>query len=119
MELLIRSQDKYTLSKYNNKITIVDGTGMKKTLDKSFFSAFAAMDQMQLLKDGWCLIVDDLILGTYATKERALEVLNEIQNALLIAGVDFIEVQQLNIEIKSYFAANLKAGIAIYELPEN
>lgn len=57
-------------------------------------------------------------LGTYE-KERAIEILNEIQNALLIAGVDFIEVQQLNIEIKSYFAANLKAGIAIYEMPEN
>ena len=119
MELLIRSQDKYTLSKYNNKITIMDGTGMKKALDESFFSAFAAMEQMQLLKDGWCLSVDDLILGTYATKERALEVLNEIQDALLIAGSLLEEVKALKIEIESYFAANSKTGVAIYQMPEN
>ena len=91
MELYIRSQDKYTLLKYNNKIVIIDGTGMKEALNKSILSELAYIEQMKGFKDGWCISVDDLILGIYNSKERALEVLDEIQHKInmINLGHDF------------------------------
>ena len=119
MELLIRSQDKYTLLKYNNKITIIDGTGMKEALNKSLFSALADMEQMKSLKDGWLVNVDDLTLGTYATKERALEVLDDIQNFLLGAGTESQELKELNITFEAWCACNRIGNTMIYQMPEN
>jgi hypothetical protein len=59
MQLLIRSQDRMTLCKCNNIY-----------IDDEFFSPYYIKD-------------DTLTLGKYSTKERALEVLDEIQEAQL------------------------------------
>jgi hypothetical protein len=58
MELWIRSQDRMTLCKRNNIY-----------IDDEFVSPYYIKD-------------DTLTLGKYSTKERALEILDEIQNIL-------------------------------------
>ncbi len=83
MELYIRSQDKYTLVKYNKNIKIIETKGLKEAFEDSAFGFLKNMEQVQgYLRDGWSIVVDDINLGVYATKERTLEVLNEIQKIL-------------------------------------
>ena len=68
MELWIRSQDKESLTKVSN-ISL-------KEIRKPYTNEFGYY--------GIGTYYDNLqVLGKYATKERALEVLDEIQNALL------------------------------------
>ena len=84
MNLYIRSQDKYTLVKYNKNIKIIETKGLKEAFEDSAFDFLKDMEQIQdYLKDGWSIIVDDINLGVYKTKERALEVLGEIQDILM------------------------------------
>ena len=84
MELWIRSQDKLTMMEVND-IKIIDYRGLKVQLEKSIFSFVADMDQMEsyLDKDGWGLSCNETCLGIYETKERALEVLDEIQKTII------------------------------------
>lgn len=89
----------------------------KETLELTTYLQIIYLEELDQ-KNKW-VIEGGSYLGYYNTKERALEVLDEIQSTLLVAGVDFIEVQQLKIEIRSKFASNSKTGIAIYEMPEN
>lgn len=83
MKLYIRSQDRFTLTKYNNNIKIIETKNLKEKLQNSILSMLSDMEQMQsYLKDGWSIIVDDINMGVYLTKERALEVFDEIQKML-------------------------------------
>ena len=111
MELYIRSQDKYTLVKFNNDIKIINGTGLKEALKESLLASLANMEQMKELKDGWCVNIDDLTLGTYATKERALEVLDEIENIL--------KPQEYEIPTtRNTFISSTKISNYVYEMPK-
>ena len=91
MELWIRSQDKLKL--FNNCNLYINTT---------FVDEFAIED----------LNNESIKLGTYKTKERALEVLDEIQN-----------IFSLKIENKSYEEADLvlKAKMldSYYQMPED
>jgi len=88
MELWVRSQDKRILQKVDN-IFLDANYGNKR------ISTY----------DG-----DNTELGTYKTKERALEVLDEIQDELI--GSDFMPIEK-NEEVV------LTCGSAkIYEMPE-
>ena len=108
MELWIRSQDKYTLIKVEN-ITIVDGTGIKKAIEESLFGAFAKLEQVKELKDGWYINANETILGTYETKERALEVLDDIQNMLrFFKGEGFTGEGLISVE----------NNLGIYQMPK-
>lgn len=65
MNLWIKTQDKTTIVKADNKISLYDDLG-----------------------DGYSIVIKEnlneyTIVGKYNTQERALEVLNEIQNELL------------------------------------
>ena len=83
MDLWIRSQDRLTMMKVND-IRIIDYRGLKEQLQKSILSFMSDMDQMKsyLDKDGWGLSCNETCLGIYETKERALSVLDEIQNLI-------------------------------------
>ena len=82
MELWIRSQDKYTLIKAEN-IKIIETKGLKEKLENSILSCLSDMEQVKsYLKDGYSILVDENNVGVYESKERALEVLDEIQNRL-------------------------------------
>lgn len=81
MDLWVRSQDKLTMLKVND-IKIIDYRGLKEQIEKSpVFSFLGNMEQMKgyIDKDGWGLNCNDTCMGIYETKERALEVLDEIQ----------------------------------------
>lgn len=81
MDLWIRSQDKLTMLKVND-IKIIDYRGLKKQIEESqIFSLFGNMEQMKsyIDKDGWGVNCNETCLGIYETKERASEVLDEIQ----------------------------------------
>ena len=66
MELWIRSQDKRILQK-------VDNVFLNANYENKRISTY----------DG-----DNIELGTYKTKERAIEVLDEIQNYILLPNTD-------------------------------
>lgn len=85
MDLWVRSQDKLTMLKVND-IKIIDYRGLKEQIEKSPVLSFLGnMEQMKdyIDKDGWGLNCNEMCLGIYATKERALEVLDEIQEYLI------------------------------------
>jgi len=98
MELLIRSQDKMTLCKCNNIY-----------IDDEWVSPYYIKD-------------DTLTLGKYSTKERALEVLDEIQNILnlkdmykydrelVLKGWENLDKEQVKI---------LRQQMSVYEMPED
>ena len=96
MELWIRSQDKNRLTKVDDLYIVHD--------DNNF-----------------CDYIGNNMVGhlaKYTKQGRALEVLDEIQNVLIITGALPEEIKALNIGIKSYFAINIKTGVAIYQMPE-
>lgn len=85
MELWIRSQDKEILTKVN------------------YLEAYGS-------STNWWIMGNDNDLGTYKTKERALEVLNEIHQRL-------IDLQTLEIAPDSY--RTIKRNInCVYEMPK-
>lgn len=88
MELWIRSQDKTFLKKVNT-IGIVEGQ------DFCFISENITTD-----------------LGKYKSKERALEVLDEIQNKLMPISVYKQEVDNLTIDFKNI-------DTIVYEMPKD
>lgn len=84
MDLWIRSQDKLTMLKVND-IKIIDYRGLKEQIEKSsVFSLLGNMEQMKgyIDKDGWGLNCNNTCMGIYETKERALEVLDEIHSCI-------------------------------------
>ena len=90
MELWIRSQDKTRLSKINS-IQYGEYQGAHYI-------------------NGYCINeVDNIDLGIYATKERALEILDEIQK--------YIADSFSQKEISQFFGANAKSKI-VYEMPK-
>jgi len=84
MDLWIRSQDKFTMQVVTKGIQIIDYHGLKEKLEKSPLSFLKDMEQIKTYtdKEGWGLNVDEICLGIYETKERAIEVLDEIQKYL-------------------------------------
>lgn len=78
MELWIRSQDKEDLIK-------VDNLGLAYPEKYNFMDKIGDIDNYCI-----CQFVDDyhVKLGTYETKARALEVLDEIQNYILLPNTD-------------------------------
>lgn len=58
------------------------------------------------------------ILGEYKSKERALEVLDEIQNAILFSSASLEEMETYKINFESWYANNTKTGLAIYQMPK-
>ena len=94
MELWIRSQDKRTLIQ-TNRIDIDD---------KSII----------VWQNNYNC--DETYLGTYGTKERALEVLDEIQD-FITTSVHFVrsEYEQADIEVKTKILCNMAK---IYTMPE-
>lgn len=78
MDLWIRSQDKYTLIKTKN-IKIIETKGLKEKLENSILSCLSDVEQVKsYLKDGYSIVADEINVGVYNTKGRALEVLDEI-----------------------------------------
>ncbi len=97
MDLWIRSQDKEALAKISNvQYSFINNTHYIGTY----------YDNLE-------------ILGTYKTKERALEVLDEIQNAILgIITLEEIEKQ----EVKNYTGIatiSQKSENIVYEMPKD
>ena len=82
MELLIRSQDRLKLKIYNNCLEIFHET-------------------QEFYPDRYIIYENDIELGKYKTKERALEVLDEIQE----------KITQFNVKTDYGCVSN------IYEMP--
>lgn len=57
-------------------------------------------------------------MGVYKTKKRALEVLDEIQKAILFSGASYEEVKNLKEGITGFISTNTKSYVTIYEMPE-
>lgn len=94
MELWIRSQD---------------GERLTKCLDLRIY--YAKLEDVWVIED-----CDDL--GYYKTKERTLQVLDEIQNAMLLNGLANEETKTTNLEIRSWFATNSKTCLGVYQMPK-
>ena len=91
MELWIRSQDKEELVKCE-RITFIDNI-----LDSETIS--------------YRMLANNVYIGSYATKERALEVLDEIEKKL--SGIEVTEITN-----KSGGNMNNIYPIIIYKMPE-
>lgn len=89
MELWIRSQDKEILTKIDSIHYYYDEDNNTHNIDGVYY-----------------------ILGTYKTKERALEILDEIQRFIYSQGKSYVELNEKGIpkEIKQF-------GY-IYEMPQ-
>lgn len=113
MELWIRSQDKEDLIKADN-------------LGLAYRGKYNFMDKIGDI-DNYCIcqFIDDyhVKLGTYKTKERALEVLDEIQNIIYINKLFNADINafQESLKIEGYtekeIAQALKT-ISTYEMPK-
>lgn len=106
MELWIRSQDEEDLLEAHN-------------LGLAYKGKYGFMDKIGDI-DGYCIceFINDyhVKLGTYATKERALEILDEIQK-LLIPTYKFIANKDLaGNDIKVYGVEYINSYV--YEMPE-
>jgi hypothetical protein len=103
MELWVRSQNKETLAKVDNL-----------NIDKDDYSIYAQAQTYQI------------VFGTYKSKERALQILDEIQNILkpkmivntykveqaeLCDGTQFIQPKLDDIQVQN-------ATSYVYEMPE-
>ena len=91
MDLWIRSQNEEQLIKINKDITITDTKKYKKILNPLNInvtdSEYDKVDGIDIIRDavnieGYILTTDKLLLGKYESEERALEVLDEIQNKI-------------------------------------
>ena len=102
MDLWVRSQLKGSLIKVNDlRIMQLDKDGFRMLIEED-------------AKEGWCIIVnDDPCVGTYKTKERALEVLDEIQHL-------FIEKEPFKTEFTKdgLTMMNKQPSSVVYEMPE-
>lgn len=74
MELVIRSQDKNKLIKFD-RIRLEDDNRYNPNSYNDITT--------KPIYNGTRVLVNDIYFGTYKTKERALKVLDEIQNALV------------------------------------
>lgn len=97
MELWIRSQNKRMLTK----------------LDYCYLEP---VHKREILGGNHYLINQSL--GIYPTEKRALEILDEIQYAILCSSASPEELKELKIEFKSWYATNIKTGVVIYQMPE-
>ena len=77
MELWIRSQDKTKLIKAENIMIIEDVIKGMTIVDVSKGETIQPPIKSEIM-----IIASDVVVGNYKTKERALEVLNEIQSKL-------------------------------------
>ena len=103
MDLYIRTQNKEQLIKIEKDITITDVKKIKKMLNfidiDVMNSEYDKIDGIDIIRDiysieGYSITTDKLLLGTYKTKGRALEVLDELQNMLkpkvIIQNIDLV-----------------------------
>lgn len=107
MELWIRSQLKGSLTKVND-LRIMQ-------LDKDGFRVLIEEDA----KEGWCIIAnDDPCIGTYKTKERALEVLDEIHNRIAtLTAIDLMGVNDTNLKVFNKYLKENPCSV-VYEMPK-
>ena len=94
MELWIRSQDK---------------------------TALAQVDNLSCIENRIVFIPNNLggsaTVGKYKTKNRALEVMNEIETLILYAGSRPDEFRNIKDKLSNW-ATSSATGVAIYEMPE-
>lgn len=93
MELWIRSQDRNVLMPINSKLELL----------------YDAPEHI-------LIISANTILGAYKSRQRVLEVLDEIQNLILIRFVvENSTYEQADIEVKGHILCNMSK---IYEMPQ-
>lgn len=127
MDLWIRSQNKEQLLKIERDITITDSEKYKKMFNlldinimSSDYDKVDGIDVIRSISNTECylLTTDKLLLGTYNSKERALEVLDEVQNAIL--GIIILEDIE-EIKLKKYTGSGIlskKSNNIVYEMPK-
>jgi hypothetical protein len=98
MELWIRSQSKEDLVKVNGKIYIIP-------YNDEYFSP---------------IVVDTFEVGSYRTKERALEVLDEIQSIIIGKYAISLDMKSaLSEGITPKEAEKMLLQMAVYEMPKD
>ena len=132
MELWIRSQDKTTLIKVN-KIKKYDKYSQKKEAQNYMPKNATRYEEMQKVTTyvndkylGTIIFANDVEVGEYKTKERALEVLNEIQNKLMPMihyepiirekvdySLPYVETEQIGSKVKIQ-----ELSTYVYEMPK-
>ena len=106
MELWIRSQDK------ENLIKVID-IKIKEMENRTYKYGDIGKSKE------FAIVSNNIILGYYETKARALEVLDEIQFAILCSGATWEEAKGFKEMIKSgRCSINVKTGAVIYEMPK-
>lgn len=102
MDLWIRSQNRTGLTKVNKNI------GLKYSDNKTIIA-----DYVPDFSDNYDGSYD--VLGTYKTKERALEVLNEIQETMCIGKFNYEDKDKSCYQDCYRYKSDI---IAVYEMPE-
>ena len=109
MELWIRSQDKEDLIEVHN-------------LGLAYKGKYGFMDKIGDI-DNYCIceFIDDyhVKLGTYATKERALEVLDEIQTTIRNKYAISLKPTTVITSIPSEKRYKELNQVAVYEMPKD
>lgn len=98
MELWIRSQDRETLKQAYH------------------LDIYSLLDSE--IDNYWYIEESGTDLGVYNSKERALEILNEIQYCIICIGETFDFARELKQKISAKVSVNIKTNVVIYEMPE-
>lgn len=105
MNLWIRTQNR------ENTVKIINGYGLKYNDKKTIIANY--QPDFTDKYDGYYDV-----LGTYKTKERALEVLDEIQNAILgILSLEDIEEQKIK-QYTGFACLSKVTNCLVYEMPK-
>lgn len=112
MELWIRSQDKERLIKCDEKLEIFDRNSMPLVKE------YAKDLKLEVM----IIANDNINLGAYKTKQRALEVLDEIQAVIMVNGLLPCELKQelnkRNIDLNDRAIFNIKTNKCLYIMPQ-
>jgi len=101
MELWIRSQDKEKIFKSDGLMIYCTCKEMPNIASYEICDSFEGS------------------IATYKSKERALEVLDEIQTAIIYCSDDSPEIiEKVKKKLKSFVAMNLKTNSIVYEMPK-
>lgn len=98
MELWIRSQDRETLKQAYH------------------LDIYSLLDSE--IDNYWYIEESGTDLGVYNSKERALEVLDEIQYCIIYMGDSFDLATKLKQKVRAKVSVNIKTNVVIYEMPE-
>lgn len=89
-----------------------------RSQDKESLLEISHLDVYSLSENNWTIEDCGNDLGTYKSKERAIEVLDEIQNKIQSLNDDFYYKEELDTDFKIYKGYKKQHKDNVYQMPK-